>query len=201
MKLFYSPTSPFVRKVSVFAMEAGLEKRIDRVVTNPWSLDAALLAENPLSKVPTLVTDDGMVLFDSPVICEYLDTLNNKRKLIPMDGAARWSALRLQALADGLLDAAVLRFLERKKEASQRSAEWDGLQQAVVERALDFMETDLVCWPAEFTVGQIAAACALGYLDFRFAEENWRGRCPRLAIWYGVFAQRRSMAETLPKVA
>ena len=122
MKLYYSPTSPYVRKVNVFSIEAGVDEKIDKIITNPWVEDTRLLTDNPLSKVPTLIMDDGVVLYDSPVICEYLDTLNLNQKLIPEKGIERWNALRLQALGDGIMDAAILRFLERKRPEAQRSA-------------------------------------------------------------------------------
>lgn len=113
MKLYYSSTSPFVRKVNVFAIETGLDTQIEWVKTNPWQAEDILTAENPLSKIPTLITDDGMVIYDSSVICEYLDSLHSGEKLIPPQGESRWQVLCLQALADGILDSGVLRFLEK----------------------------------------------------------------------------------------
>ncbi|MHA1567864.1 MAG: glutathione S-transferase N-terminal domain-containing protein [Alphaproteobacteria bacterium] len=199
MKLYYSTTSPFVRKVSVFAIEAGLAARLERIPTNPWVADKALLADNPLSKVPTLVTDDGLVLYDSRVICEYLDSLHPPPHLFPEPGPARWSTLRLQALGDGIMDAAVLRFLERKRPPEQRSPDWDLSQELAVSRALDWLETQVANWSPNITIGKITVACALGYLDFRFGDEPWRDEHPALASWFSGFAARASMQQTLPQ--
>jgi glutathione S-transferase len=198
MKLYYSPTSPYVRKVNVCAIELDLIDELERIVTNPWENDADLLTDNPLSKVPTLITDDGMVLYDSPVICEFLDTLVGGNGLIPAEGADRWVALRLQALGDGILDAAVLRFLERKRPQAQQSTDWDSIQRNAVQRALNYLQSEVNSWEDKVTIGQIAIGCALGYLDFRFAEDNWRQEYPDLAGWFAQFAERNSMRTTLP---
>lgn len=198
MKLYYSPTSPFVRKVNVCAFELGVDDKLERIITNPWENNADLLANNPLSKVPTLITDDGMVLYDSPVICEYLDTLVGGDKLLPGEGAERWDALRLQALGDGILDAAVSRFLERKRPQAQKSSDWDGIQRESIRRALTSLQGEVSGWTDTVTIGQIAVACALGYLDFRFAEEDWHLENPDLDEWFAKFAQRKSMQATLP---
>lgn len=199
MKLYYSPTSPYVRKVNVCAIELGIDEKLERIVTNPWVSDAALLADNPLSKVPTMVTDDGKVLYDSPVICEYLDTVYGNHKLIPVDQEERWIALRLQALGDGILDAAVLRFLERKRPDSQHSSDWDEMQQNSIQRGLIYLEGQVNKWDSEVTIGQITIACALGYLDFRFAEDNWRQKHGYLANWFTDFSERSSVQKTQPK--
>ena len=200
MKLYYSATSPYVRKVNVCAIELGLDEKLERILTNPWEKDDKLLADNPLSKVPTLITDDGIVLYDSPVICEYLDTVYGGQMLIPASGAKRWNELRFQALGDGILDAAVLRFLERKRPNFQQSSEWDSIQQSAIQRALESLESKVNEWKADVTIGQIAVACALGYLDFRFAEDNWRQGQPGLTGWFETFAQRESMQATIPKI-
>ena len=198
MKLYYSPTSPYVRKVNVCAMELGLDNKLERIVTNPWEYDENLLTDNPLSKVPTLITDDGMVLYDSPVICEYLDNLADTNKLIPVEGRKRWEALCLEALGDGILDAAVLRFLEKKRPAEQQSSDWNEIQRNAMLRALQYLETKVQGWESEFGIGQIAVACALGYLDFRFADEDWRLSQPALTKWYAEVVQRESIQATFP---
>ena len=199
MRLYYSATSPYVRKVNVFTIEAGLDDKIENITTNPWVSDANLLADNPLSKVPTLILDDGTVLYDSPVICEYLDSLNTGQKLIPVAGMERWMALRLQALGDGILDAAVMRFLERKRPEVQQSSDWDATQLSAIQRALVYLESNIDDWNKDLTVGQITVGCALGYLDFRFANDSWRDNQPLLAKWYSSFAERTSMQITQPK--
>lgn len=199
MKLYYSPTSPYVRKVNVCAIELGLNEKLERIVTNPWEKDEKLLANNPLSKVPTLITNDGIVLYDSPVICEYLDNLAGTNELIPVEGRERWEMLCLQALGDGILDAAVLRFLEKKRPVEQQSSDWNEIQRNAMLRALQYLETKVEDWGREFRIGQIAVACALGYLDFRFADEDWRQAQPALTNWYAEVVQRKSIQATVPK--
>lgn len=203
MKLYYSPTSPFVRKVNVFAIESALDDQIEWVKTNPWQVEDVLTSVNPLSQVPTLITDDGKVLFDSRVICEYLDSLRTSSKLIPEQEDLRWPALRLQALADGILESGISRFLERKREADKRSTDWDELQKNSIERALNLLESDCADWSSGtgLNIGLISAACALGWLDFRFADEAWREARPQLTKWFEGVSQRDSMRNTMPKEA
>jgi glutathione S-transferase len=198
MKLRYAPTSPFVRKVLVVAYETELEPRIERLPTNVWAADTDIAKDNPIGKVPALVTDNGDTLFDSPVICEYLDNLGGGR-LFPAAGAARWQALKLQALADGILDAAILRRLERNRPAGERAASWSARQAAAVQRGLDALEAQAPLWDGAVTIGQIAAGCACGYLDFRFAHEDWRPSRERLAAWWRRFGERPSMQATIHK--
>lgn len=198
MKLYYSPTSPFVRKINVFAIEAGLDKQIEWVKTNPWQVEDILTAENPLSQVPTLITDDGMVLYDSSVICEYLDSLHTGKKLIPEKSKLRWQVLRLQALADGILDAGILRFLEKKRSSELQSIDWDAVQKKSVERSLDYLENTVPDWDENLNVGVLSIACALGWLDFRFSDEDWRVNRSKLNSWYEQFSTRPSMTQTMP---
>ncbi len=197
MKLHYSPTSPYVRKVMACAITRGIDGQIEFIRTNPHQSPPSLLADNPLSKVPCLVTDDGLALFDSPVICEYLDSLGDAAPLFPAHGAARWRALKLQALGDGILDAAVGRRGEQGKPREAARDAWMARQKAVVERALALLESD----PPHraLDIGSIAVACALGYLEFRFADEPWRETHPKLAAWYEVFSRNPGIANTVPK--
>ncbi|MDJ0951049.1 MAG: glutathione S-transferase N-terminal domain-containing protein [Alphaproteobacteria bacterium] len=199
MKLRYSPTSPYVRKVSVTAVETGLADQIERVQTDPWAAETDLGASNPLGKVPALITDEGDVLFDSPVICEYLDSRSDTAALFPKEGAARWRVLRLQALGDGILDAAVLRLLEGRRPDELQSVAWADRQKAAIDRALNQLEREADGLDGPVTIGQIAVGCGLGYLDFRFPGDDWRAGRPRLAAWYEGFAQRESMQATIPK--
>ena len=200
MKLFYSTTSPFVRKVNIFAMEVGLAEQLEWVKTNPWQAEDTLVSENPLSKIPTLVTDDGKVIYDSRVICEYLDSLHTGNKLIPELGEEKWAVLRLQALADGVLDAGILRFMERKREPEQRSDAWDTMQKKAMIRGLDELERSFSEWSEmPLNVGVISVACLLGWLDFRFPSEPWRESRRRLAGWFETFSSRKSMQQTQPK--
>lgn len=198
MKLYYSPTSPFVRKVNVLAIETGLDNRLEWVTTNPWQAEEVLTAENPLSKIPTLVTDDKQVIYDSHVICEYLDSLHGKNKLIPEKGHARWHALRLQALADGILDAGILRFMEKKRVPAQQSADWDAMQKNTIERGLNYLENTVSDWGDKLDIGVISIACALGWLDFRFSDENWRTTRSKLNVWFESFSKRASILKTIP---
>jgi glutathione S-transferase len=209
MKLRWSPTSPYVRKVMAVAIETGLEARIEKIATAvvPTKRNDELVRENPLVKVPSLTADDGLVLYDSPVICEYLDTLHNgDRKLFPAGGTARWKALRQQALGDGILDAAILGRYEQGRPAQYQWPDWIDAQLRKVRGALSALEMECeagelaeVTPEAAPTIGHVAIGCALGYLDFRYASEEWRSRHRRLARWQDVFAQRRSMIETAPK--
>lgn len=201
MKLRGSPSSPFVRKVAAAAIECGLDGRIENVPVDVWAADTDQGEINPLGKVPALITDDGEVLFDSPVVCEYLDSLHDGDKLFPAAGPARWQTLKQQALADGILDAAVSRLLEGRRPEAQRSADWMERQRRVVERALDSFETDAAALDGPPTIGRLTAAVALGYLDFRFAGDDWRAARPKLAAWYKDFAERPSMQATVPQDA
>ncbi|MEO5338677.1 MAG: glutathione S-transferase N-terminal domain-containing protein [Magnetospirillum sp. WYHS-4] len=197
MKLRHSPTSPFVRKVLVTAIETGLRGRIEIVPADVWSAGTDIVEDNPLGKVPALVLDGGETLYDSPVICEYLDSLHDGAKLFPPAGGARWTALRRQALADGLTDAAVLRRLEIKRPPELRSAAWIDRQAAAMGRALDALDDEADRLGQGPTIGHVAIACALGYLDLRFDADGWRRTRPALADWYDVFSQRRSMTATV----
>jgi glutathione S-transferase len=198
MKLYYAPASPFVRKVNVFAMEVGLDSQIEWVKTNPWQAEDKLTAENPLSKIPTLITDDENVIYDSRVICEYLDSLHTGNKLIPTEGEQRWQVLRLQALADGILEAGILRFMEKKRPAERQSDDWKNMQQKSVERGLDYLEKTLPEWADKLDVAVITIGCVLGWLDFRFADEDWRSGRPQLTNWFESFSKRDSMVKTMP---
>ncbi|MFK5915372.1 MAG: glutathione S-transferase N-terminal domain-containing protein [Woeseiaceae bacterium] len=201
MKLYYSPTSPFVRKVNVFAKEVGLDKQIEWIKTNPWQVEDKLTAVNPLSQIPTLVTDNGEIIFDSNVICEYLDTLHENKKLIPDVGDKRWNALGLQALANGILESGISRFLERKRPAELQSSDWDKTQQKSIQRALNELERSVKDWGEDNNIATISIAITLGWLDFRFAEEDWRPEHKHLAQWFSVYSQRDSMLSTMPAEA
>ena len=200
MKLHWSPRSPFVRKVMVFAHETGLAPKIERVrsvvaMTKP---NAALMQDNPLSKIPTLVTDDGTILYDSDVICEYLDSLGGGR-LIPATGEERWRVLRQQALTDGILDAAILLFYER----AQRPAEfhwqpWLDGQAEKARQGLAALETEVASFPEPVDLAQIAAGITLGWLEFRAPLGDLRATHPRLFAWYDRFRERPSMKATEP---
>jgi glutathione S-transferase len=199
MKLHWSPRSPFVRKVMIAAHELGLVDRIAcvRTVVATTRPHAALMEENPLSKIPTLVLDDGTVLYDSPVICEYLDGLHAGRKLVPADGRERMIALRRQALGDGFLDFLLLLRNERERaHPSQVHLSSFTTKRAAVLRALEKEAGELAATP--FTIGHIAIGCALSYLDFRFGHEDWRPEHPGIAGWHREFCARPSVRATEP---
>ncbi|MFO1351987.1 MAG: glutathione S-transferase N-terminal domain-containing protein [Gammaproteobacteria bacterium] len=201
MKLHYSATSPYVRKVLVLVLETGLDKRIERVsrAMSPIAPDAELNRDNPLGKVPALVLDEGTVLYDSRVICEYLDTLHGGARWFPAPGPARWNALRRQALGDGILDAAVLtRYETFLRPEAYRWPEWINGQKQKFTRALDALETEADNLQGVLDIGTVAIACALGYLDFRYADEHWRNHRPKLAAWFDAFAKRPALAQTKP---
>jgi glutathione S-transferase len=200
MKLLYSPASPYARKVLVVAHETGL---IDRIAVtaagaSPTGPAPEVAAHNPLGKIPALVLEDGTALYDSRVICEYLDGLSAGPRLFP-EGAARWDALTRQALADGLLDAALLTRYERVLRPEERRWDaWETGQIGKIRSALDRFETLVAGGPA-LDIGTVAMACALGYLDLRFPDLAWREGRPALAAWFADFERRPSMAATVPK--
>ena len=199
MTLRYSPTSPFVRKVTVLTHETGLHGRIERVATFPWDAKTDLPKDNPLGKIPALLTPDG-ALYDSPVICEYLDSLHAGAKLFPPAGPARWTALRRQALADGMLDAGVQHLLESRKPAAQQLNSWTERQHGVVRRGFDALEREAASFGGTVDIGTITIGCAIGWLEFRnILGQDWRAGRPALARWYEGFAKRPSMLQTVPK--
>ena len=200
MKLYYSATSPYVRKCLVSAYELGLRERIELLpaAPHPVNRDRALVASNPLGKVPTLVTDDGAVLYDSRVICEYLNALGDGH-LIPKQPAARWPIYRDEALADGILDAAVLvRYETFARPESLRWKDWIDGQLDKVTCSLAEIEGRAGTLDQRIDLGTIATGCALGYLDFRFAALGWKHTYPKTAAWFERFAARESMLATRP---
>ena len=198
MKLIFSGTSPFVRKVSVMLLETGLDARVEKqtVAITPFNPGDVVPSANPLGKVPCLITDAGP-LFDSRVITRYLDTLHDGPKLYP-EGAALWPVLTLEATADGMLDAAVLMAYERMlRSDTQKSPEWVEAQWLKISRALAHLEANVDAL-APLTMASISIACVLGYRDFRHDDRNWRTLAPKLADWEAGFAQRAAMVSTVP---
>jgi glutathione S-transferase len=197
MKLHWSPRSPFVRKVMIAAHETRLVGRLNcvRTVVAMKAPNSTLLPDNPLSKIPTLVLDDGTPLYDSGVICEYLDTLHDGAKLFPPEGPARWTALRRQALGDGFLDFLLLWRHERERDApSQPLIDAFGTK---FQATLGSLEQEAPSLGAtHFGIGHIAIGCSLSYLDFRFADLGWRNGHPQIAAWHASFAQRHSAKAT-----
>ena len=196
MKLAYSAASPYVRKVNACAIKRGIDKQIERLKIG--TTDPALLQYNPLSKVPTLITDDGTCLYDSPVICEYLDSIGSAPKLFPPPGPARWKALTQEALGDGILDATQPRRRELTLPLDDGRKAYIALQQGKVKLAVDEFEKQASSLGDLTTIGEITIGCALGYLDFRYANEPWRPGHPKLEAWYAKVVKLPPLAETMP---
>jgi len=204
MKLFYSPTSPYARKCRVVAIEKGLEAQVEIVVSSPMASGADLLAVNPLSKVPALALPDGRCIVDSPVICKFLDSLSLGPRLIPADAAARIDCLTREALSDGITDAAFSLTMERKRPAEQQSPEWIGRWINAIRRTAAHFDAHIPQRPSPDRgpdLGDIALACALGYVDLRHGDLDWRASAPALAGWFAAISERPSLASTAPPPA
>ncbi|HEV7265231.1 MAG TPA: glutathione S-transferase [Falsiroseomonas sp.] len=197
MKLHYSANSPFARKVMACAVARGIDDRIETVGSNPHVSPEALLKANPLSKIPCLVLEDGTAIFDSPVICEYLDSVGEANGVFPSSGTPRWVRISvMHALADGIADALVARRMHGAAPPDEARAAFLARQKAAVARGLAALEADP---PKGLTdIGAIAVACALGYLDLRFADEPWREAHPRLAAWLAEVSKLPPLARTQP---
>ena len=196
MKLAYSPNSPYVRKCVALAIQRGIDKQME--LWTVGTTDPALLKVNPLSKVPTLVLDDGTALYDSPVICEYLDSVGDGPKMFPPVGPARWKALRQEALGDGILDATQPRRREIALPQDEGRQTYIALQQGKVKAALAVLEAEADSLGMLTNIGEITIACALGYMDFRYANEPWRPGHPKLEAWYAKVSAMPAMARTVP---
>jgi len=201
MKLYTNKASPFARKTRIVVREAGLTGRVEEIETivSPVAVNEALARDNPLVKIPALVTDAGETLFDSRVICEFLDTLHAGRKFFPASGPQRFAALRRQSLTDGILDAAVLcRYETAVRPETLRWKDWIEGQKRKIFGGLAALEPEASSWADEFNIGQVGAACVLGYLDFRFADWDWRGGHPQLKGWFERVSARPSVSATAP---
>lgn len=199
MKLLFSPPSPFVRKVRVTAIEKHVDQQIELLPAHPWPEPTAVTPFNPLGKVPTLLLDDGSAFYDSPVICEYLDSLGTGPALIPDSGAGRWRVLRRQALADGILDAAVNMVLELRRPEAQRSAVMFQRFHSAIRRCVQQLPAEIEDPHECFDLGQIAIACAVGYLEFRLADIDFGLGAQRpLCDWWSMVRKRPSLAATQP---
>jgi glutathione S-transferase len=209
MRLIYSPISPFVRRVRAAAIELGLA---DRLTLEPIQVapgrENREYAEsiNPLRKIPALVLDDGQTLVDSAVICQFLDELAGGGKLIPAAGSDRWRVLSQQAIAQGMAEAMVLiRYETALRPEPLRWPAWIADQQDRFWSGLAWFERHASRTPSASVVAvdvaDLALACCLGYVDFRYAELDWRSRAPHISAWYRTVASRPSLAETDPRVA
>lgn len=201
MKLIGSLTSPYVRKVRIVLAEKKIEYEF--VLDSPWSPESTVPNINPLGKIPVLVLDDETALFDSRVISEYLDNVAPNNKLMPAPNRERTEVKRWEALADGICDAAALLFLEKKRAAKQQSQDWITRQENKIINGVDYMAKELgeraCCIGMHFSLADIAAVCALGYLAFRFPEIDWSEKHPNLARLYSKLMLRPSFADTVPQ--
>lgn len=196
MKLYFKPTSPYARKVRVVAVEAGL---IDRITTEePPLRDASteFWRVNPTGMIPALITDDGDVVVESNVICEYLDALNKGSKLFPGQPVLRWRALKLNALADTVIGAHVARVRENWRPEANRDTKMIELERSRVVSVLDALEGDDGLINDPLNIGHVTLGCALSVSDRRFPKEDWRSAHPKLANWYKTFNARESMTST-----
>jgi glutathione S-transferase len=203
MTLFHNNLSPFVRKVMVLLYETGQQDRValqDCVLT-PVNPDPALNADNPLGKIPALRLADGNVIHDSRVILEYLDNQHVGNPLIPREGPARWRRLTLASMADGIMDASVMVRYELVLRAPEKHwDEWLDAQRDKIRRALAVLEAEAIAeLTSHFDVAAISVACALGYIDLRHPDLDWRTANPQLANWFFEVSQRPSMVATMPK--
>jgi len=200
MKLHWSPKSPYVRKVMICAQELCLADRMEliRSVAAMLKPNERLMQDNPLSKIPTLVLEDGFTLFDSVVICEYLDDLGGG-SLFPRAGSDKWQALRWHALGDNMLDNLILWRGELMRPKPQQSPEILAAFDAKIRASLDALENEAAALgAASVGIGHVAIGVALGYIDFRFPDLGWRNRHPKITAWNETFAQRPSIRNTMP---
>ncbi|ROM43327.1 glutathione S-transferase [Pseudomonas poae] len=204
MTLFHNPASPFVRKVRVLLAETGQQDRVtlQGSMPTPVNPDAQLVQDNPLGKIPALRLADGTVLHDSRVILDYFDHQHVGTPLIPRDGSARWRRLTLASMADGIMDAAVLvRYETAMRPAEKHWDQWLDEQRNKIRRTLAELEAHAIAeLTSHFDIAAISVACALGYLDFRHPDLQWRHDNPQLGAWYAEVSQRPSMLETQPPV-
>lgn len=204
MKLFFTRTSPYSRKVRLVIREKGLENRIEEIQVDPYQDDTELQTVNPLGKVPALLLDDGEPLFDSPVICQYLDALTDAHPLVPAADPERWAALRWEALADGITDAAYNLVMEGRRPEQEQSSSWISRWTREIRRALAHCEQRTVELEAGPGLASLAMGAAIGYLEFRLpellreAERTEKLAFSQLHDWYRAFATRPSMLATRP---
>lgn len=204
MKLYWTPASPFVRKVMVVAIELGLDHRIEILPTywpHNWGfqtveMEPDFMAANPVARIPTLVTDDGVPIAESNLICDHLQSLNEAKALLPKPGKARWEALRILGIADGALEAMIARRAELLRNGVNQSNDFIDKLRTRIGRCLDSLDAEIGSFDGPISLPQIAAGIACSYMDFRYASDDWRNGRSRLAAWHAVFAKRPSMMKT-----
>ncbi len=198
MKLFVNQTSPYARKVRIVVKEKRLDARVALIDVDPWNDPPALLETSPLSKVPAMVTDDGIVLTESDTIARYLDELVPSPQMMLMDMATRTEATSRIALLQGMIDAAFDAVIEKRRPASGQWPDWIARQQRAVERGLAVV-SKMPRPERRFDLGDVSLVCLLGYLDFRHPSIAWRTNYPELAKWFDGVSQRTSVASTGPE--
>lgn len=204
MKLYYSKTSPYARKVRMVIIEKGLEQKVEMICVNPFNDNPDLVSANPLGKIPTLLLDNGEALFDSPVICHYLDNLSNQPQLIPDDGREKWQLFCNEALADGLADATYNLVMERRRPSGEQSTSWMTHWSNEIHQSLQGMDKGLFEPAEKITLAHLAIGAAIGYLELRIPELLNEAENPEVAInpqlmrWYESFKPRHSMRVTDP---
>jgi glutathione S-transferase len=206
MRLYHTPASPFVRKVMVTIHELGIGDKVEVIPTkwpHSWATQTVayapdFLAATPVARIPALVTDDGLRLTDSSVICEYLDAEYGANRLIPAEGAERWRVLAVAAVANAIIEAHVARRAELLRDGAERSQDLIAKMVARQMRCYRDLDEAVVQFGAAPDFAQICAGCACGYAEWRFPEDGWRAEAPRLAAWYDEFARRSSMQATRP---
>ena len=202
MKLVWSSASPFARKVLVVAHELGMADRIETIsgTGTPVDPNPSTREANPLAKLPSLITDEGKAIFDSTVICQYLIAQVAEQSLLPESGDEKWSTLTLEAIGDGMCEAAILvRYEMALRPANEQSHAWMDAQMGKVDGALEALEKDgNGHFSGDLNLGQIAVGCALAYLDLRFPDKDWRSGHPAVTEWYNGFAARASAKATEP---
>jgi glutathione S-transferase len=208
MQLYYSSTSPYSRKVRLCLFEKGIADQVDEILVNPFADETssaenkALISANPLSKIPTLITDSGDAIFDSRVICQFIDNLAGNISLIPKDKAAHLATLRWEAIADGLTDAAYNLVIERRRPAEEQSPTWIANWSADIQRTLQYIEKHLNELDGDISLAYLALAAAISYLDFRLPETLYQSAFPQVAVcpdtldWYQAFKTRPAMQAT-----
>jgi glutathione S-transferase len=206
MKLFWTPASPFVRKVMVVAIELGLDGRIEIHPTywpHEWgsrtiAFDPEFISANPVGRIPALITEEGVALVESNLICEYLQARVSAPILQPPLVTSRWQSTRLHGIADGALEAMIARRAELLREQREQCSSFIAKQRDRIVRCFDCFEQECDALEGGLTLAQITAGIACGYMDFRYPSDQWRTNRPRLSGWYKRFAERPSMRRTAP---
>lgn len=203
MRLIYWSTCPYACKVLGVLAATGLESQVERIPMHPWEADSLLPTHNPLHKVPVLITDRGITVYDSRVICEFLDSLHKGAKLFPTatkSNTDRWETLTLQALADGIMDATILKLTEENVRAQPlQSTKWERRQNRIIEKGLETLENKAAgFYQTKTDIGLISVAACLNYLSYRYGLAAWRGTHPRLSTWLSRANEDPVYSATIP---